>query len=192
MDKPDFLHKLKGLPAFQTAEQGLRLARTLTGQKNGGAQVARFRTFDPVDMHGLVHSGGQFAGRHDAFRTVWQCPARQAPWSKSSNGPGVSLSEVEKNFRRGRQHETAPQVYNQKQVYKIVVVVNGGTLLWISQVFPTRSGVYVAYKPVGLPCVCLREKMNKNSRRAKRARSAQSIPVDIQKLIHSCAALTIW
>jgi hypothetical protein len=62
VDKPVFLHMLKGLRGFQTAEQGLRLARTLTGQKNGSAQVARFRTFDPVDMHGLVHSGDQFAG----------------------------------------------------------------------------------------------------------------------------------
>lgn len=66
---------LKGLRGFQTAEQGLRLARTLTGQKNGSAQVARFRTFDPVDMHGLVHSGGQFAGIHGVFRMVWQCLA---------------------------------------------------------------------------------------------------------------------
>ena len=53
---------LKGIRCFQTAEQGLRLAGTLTGQKNGSAQVAQFRTFDPVDMHGLVHSGDPFAG----------------------------------------------------------------------------------------------------------------------------------
>jgi hypothetical protein len=32
VDKPDFLHKLKGLRALEAAEQGLRLARTLTGQ----------------------------------------------------------------------------------------------------------------------------------------------------------------
>jgi hypothetical protein len=53
----------------------LFLAGTLTGQKNGSAQVAWFRTFDPVDMHGLVHSGGQFAGRHGVFSQVWQCSA---------------------------------------------------------------------------------------------------------------------
>jgi hypothetical protein len=63
VDKPDFLHMLKGLRGFQTAEQGLFLKRTLTGQKNGSGQVAWFRTFDPVDMHGLVHSGVQFAGK---------------------------------------------------------------------------------------------------------------------------------
>jgi hypothetical protein len=40
----------------------LRLAGTLTGQKTGCVQVSRFRTFDPVDMHGLVHRGGQFGG----------------------------------------------------------------------------------------------------------------------------------
>jgi hypothetical protein len=72
VDKQDFLHKLKGLRGFQTAEQGLRLAGTLTGQKNGGAQVAWFRTFDPVDMHGLVHSGSRFAGIRAVFRTVRQ------------------------------------------------------------------------------------------------------------------------
>jgi hypothetical protein len=61
VDKLDFLHMLKGLRGVQTAEQGLRLAGTLTGQKNGSAQVAWFRTFDPVDMHGLVHKDSRFA-----------------------------------------------------------------------------------------------------------------------------------
>ena len=58
VDKSDFLHRLKGLPAFEAAEQGLFLAGTETGQKNGCGQVAWFRTFDPVDIHGLVHRRG--------------------------------------------------------------------------------------------------------------------------------------
>jgi hypothetical protein len=70
VDKWNFLHKLKGLPAFQAAEQGLRLAGTETGQKNGGGQVAWFRTFDPVDIHGLVHRAGLRRGRRRDFGQV--------------------------------------------------------------------------------------------------------------------------
>jgi hypothetical protein len=55
VDKPDFLHKLKGLRVLEAAGQGLFLAGSETGQKNGCVQVDRFRTFDPVDIHGLVH-----------------------------------------------------------------------------------------------------------------------------------------
>jgi hypothetical protein len=63
VDKPGLLHRLKGLRAFETTEQGLRLTRTLTGQKNRCAQVGRFRTFDPVDIHGLVHRSACRQGR---------------------------------------------------------------------------------------------------------------------------------
>lgn len=70
VDKPDFLHKLKGLPSVEAAEQGLRLAGTETGQKNGCGQVAWFRTFDPVDIHGLVHRGGQFTRFQRVFRSA--------------------------------------------------------------------------------------------------------------------------
>nr|WP_314543833.1 hypothetical protein [uncultured Massilia sp.] len=78
----------------------------------------------------------------------------------------------------------ASQVYNQKLVYRIVVVVNGAPHLWISQVFSTTSNVYVRRNPVGYRCVCLREKMNKNPGCAKNGRSPQSVPVDMQMLIH--------
>jgi hypothetical protein len=73
-----------------------------------------------------------------------------------------------------------------------VVIVNGGAHLWISRVLSTRSTVYSPYKPVGLPCMCLVEKMDKKSRCAKSPVSAHSVPVDMQKLIHSPEALTIW
>lgn len=78
----------------------------------------------------------------------------------------------------------APQVYKQKLVYRIVVVVNGAAHLWISQVFSTTSNVYVCRNPVGYRCVCLREKMNKNRGCTKTVRSPQSVPVDMQMLIH--------
>jgi hypothetical protein len=60
VDKTDFLHRLKGLRAFQSAEQALFLAGTLTGQKLGCVQVGQFRTFGPVDMQGLIHNAPGF------------------------------------------------------------------------------------------------------------------------------------
>lgn len=83
MDKPVFLHNLKDLRHFQTAEQGLRLAGTLTGQKNGRVQVAWFRTFDPVDMHGFVHSGVQLMRVATVFRFVRQHSAALAITGKA-------------------------------------------------------------------------------------------------------------
>jgi hypothetical protein len=63
VDKVIFLHKLKGLRSLEAAGQSLFLRRSKTGQKIGCVQVDRFRTFDPVDIHGLVHRPGQFAGK---------------------------------------------------------------------------------------------------------------------------------
>jgi hypothetical protein len=56
VDKPVFLHKLKGLRAPQALAQGVCSAGIETGQKNACGQVGRFRTFAPVDMHGLIHN----------------------------------------------------------------------------------------------------------------------------------------
>lgn len=85
VDKTNFLHKLKGLRGFQTPEQGLLLKRTLTEQKNGSGQVARFRTFDPVDMHGLVHSGGKLTGFPAVFGAVLQA----SPWLVAAGRVGT-------------------------------------------------------------------------------------------------------
>jgi hypothetical protein len=85
--------------------------------------------------------------------------------------------------------QQARQVYKQKLVYRIVVVVNDGAHLWINPVYSTRSNVYLPHKPVGQPCMCLVEKMDKNPRRAKCRVFAQSVPVDMQKLIHSTSNL---
>jgi hypothetical protein len=67
VDKRDFLHRLNGLRAFQPAGQALFLARTLTGQKKGSGQAGQFRTFDPVDMQGLIHSGADFCWQTPCF-----------------------------------------------------------------------------------------------------------------------------
>ena len=82
-------------------------------------------------------------------------------------------------FKKGR------QVYKLKLVYKIVVIVNVGAHLWISLVFPTGSVVYAPHKPVGGACICQVEKMDKIRGGAKSRAFAQSVPVDMQKLIHS-------
>jgi hypothetical protein len=68
VDKPDFLHRLNGLPAFEGTGKGLFLTRTLTGQKTGSMQAGHFRTFNPVDMHGFIHSGDGFAAKQGVFR----------------------------------------------------------------------------------------------------------------------------
>ena len=81
--------------------------------------------------------------------------------------------------------KTRRQVYNQKLVYRIMVIVNDPLPLWINPVLSTRSGVYVPHKPVGRLCMCLVEKLDKIWRRGKKPRSSQSIPVDMQTLIHS-------
>jgi hypothetical protein len=95
VDKPDFLHKLKGLRAFEAAEQGLRLVRTLTGQKIGCVQVAWFRTFDPVDIHGLVHRVAGFQAS-EAVLTI--------PDKRRGRDPGrfASVTGVGKIFARSR------------------------------------------------------------------------------------------
>jgi hypothetical protein len=71
VDKSNFLHKLKGLPPLEAAGQGLFSRRTKTGQEIGDVQVDRFRTFDPVDIHWLVHRAGGSAASSMVF-----CPVR--------------------------------------------------------------------------------------------------------------------
>jgi len=77
------------------------------------------------------------------------------------------------------------QVYKQKLVYRIVIVVNDPHPLWISQVLFTRSNVYVPHKAVRRPCMCLVEKLDKIRGRRKKQCSSQSVPVDMQTLIHN-------
>lgn len=82
-----------------------------------------------------------------------------------------------------------PQVYNQKLVYKMMVVVNGTALLWISQVLSTTSNVYGSHKAVGWSCMFLVAKLDKKRGCAKSRVSSQSVPVDIHTLIHRLQTL---
>jgi hypothetical protein len=199
VDKPDFLHKLKGLRAFEAAGQGLFLKRSKTGQKIGCVQVDRFRTFDPVDIHGLVHRAAQFAGKQGLAGRSMPPSSAIAARAETTCGLEVVLAAgfalwPESNFFFGQigLFKIARQVYNQKLVYRIVVIVNVGAHLWITMVLPTRSAVYAPHKAVGRPCICQVEKMDKNRRCGKSRAFAQSVPVDMQKLIHSHVSFAIW
>jgi hypothetical protein len=134
VDKSDFLHKLKGLPAFEAAEQGLFLTGMETGQKNGCGQVAWFRTFDPVDIHGLVHRRA-IAGQVGVV--IWLGPAafpeseiffeqatfgrkvsiRRSLLSKPPAWLGVSPTGVEKIFQAIPRFETRSSGLPSKSIY---------------------------------------------------------------------------
>lgn len=103
-------------------------------------------------------------------------------------GFGIAFGDVAEArffFDRVRFGKAAPQVYKQKLVYRIVVIVNDPYPLWISRLLFTRSNVYVPHKAVGRACMCLREKLDKISRLEQKPLSAQSVPVDMQTFIHS-------
>jgi hypothetical protein len=53
------------------------------------------------------------------------------------------------------------QVYTQKLVYRIVVMVNGAVHLWISALLSTASMTYETDKQVGRRCMFLVEKLDK-------------------------------
>jgi hypothetical protein len=82
----------------------------------------------------------------------------------------------------------ACQVYTQKHVYRIVVVVNGAPHLWIKAFMSTTSRAYAAYKEVGCHCMCLVGKLDNICVIANLFRSPHSVPVDMQMLIHSWPA----
>lgn len=109
-----------------------------------------------------------------AWPTSGRCRSRERLRSRENFFFGRAAA-----FRAGR------QVYNQTLVYRIMVIVNGGTLLWISRVFSTTSNVYGPYKPVGCSCMCLVAKLDKNPDCAKNRSSPHFVPVDIHTLIHS-------
>lgn len=98
---------------------------------------------------------------------------------------GTAWSKSKKNVGRAAPFEARRQVYNQKLVYRMMVIVNGGTLLWISRVFSTTSNVYGSHKAVGWSCMCLEAKLDKKWEGAKNRCSSHVVPVDIHTLIHS-------
>lgn len=97
----------------------------------------------------------------------------------------VEIGDEKFFFDRAAAFKAARQVYNQKLVYRIIVIVNGATLLWISRVFSTTSNVYGSHKTVGWSCMCLVAKLDKNPDCAKNRSSSHFVPVDIHTLIHS-------
>lgn len=186
------------------------LARTLTGQKTGCAQAGQFRTFDPVDMQGLIHSrsiyglqNGACQAGGEAWPAVLQCRWRdrgRCTNVRCRQGRSRSIfflaSKVE--ARSAAQSAfwpkpafffantvSARQVYKQTHVYRMVVVVNDPHTLWINPVLLTRSNVYAPHKAVGHPCMCLVEKLDKIRPPSKKRASSQSVPVDMQTLIHN-------
>jgi hypothetical protein len=109
---------------------------------------------------------------------LWQRGRRRVAVAAVGQAGVENFFSARPALKRGR------QVYKQKLVYRMMVIVNGVPHLWISRVYSTGSGVYVPHKPVGCSCMCLVEKLDKNWDRGKSRRFAQSIPVDMQKLIH--------
>jgi hypothetical protein len=95
-------------------------------------------------------------------------------------------------FRPAIAFEIRRQVYNQSMYTKIVVVVNGPPQLWTSLLFSTTSSVYGPHKAVNGVCICQLAKLDKFLHRADTRAFAQSVPVDMQKLIHSPIALMFW
>ena len=88
-------------------------------------------------------------------------------------------------FGKTAAFKVSRQVYNQKLIYRIMVIVNGSPLLWITQVLSTTSNVYGSHKAVGWSCMCLVAKLDKKSPCAKSRASPHFVPVDIHTLIHS-------
>jgi hypothetical protein len=184
-----------------------------TGQKIGDRVRRQFRTFNPVDIQQLIHNAGRaglflswkwrfFSGlaaslvdvapmsnrRHGRSRTFFSEAGRQDD-RRHQRSRRRGVTEVENLFFFGRVAAFGmnPQVYTQKLVYRMMVVVNGATLLWISRVFSTTSNVYGSHKPVGWSCMCLVAKLDKNRGCAKSRSSSHFVPVDIHTLIHSPA-----
>ena len=192
MDKRDFFHKLKGLRASKAVEQTLFLSRTKTGKKIRDRLSWQFRTFDPVDIQQLIHkrprnrefgAAGSWPGRRRAGVVVMNASGVGRFFFVGQNDVGIDDEKF--FFDRAAAFKAARQVYNQKLVYRIMVIVNGATLLWISRVFSTTSNVYGSHKPVGWSCMCLVAKLDKNPDCAKNRSSSHFVPVDIHTLIHS-------
>jgi hypothetical protein len=189
VDKPVFLHRVNGLHRMEGLAQRMCVAWTETGQKKFVREFRRFRTYAPVDMHGLIHTGDLTA------RSVIDKCCRQGDFPASTRLPACSAwvlraltaKRIVNMCRNGKVPSPLgrSQVYPQMHVYRIVVVVNGMPLLWISLDSSTASKAYGAYKGVVCSCMCSLEKLDNISRRGDSLRFPHSVPVDMQMLIHS-------
>lgn len=88
-------------------------------------------------------------------------------------------------IRQAQRRKNVLRFTSKKYVYRIVVMVNVGALLWINPLFSTRSAVYVQHKPVGCSCMALVGKLDKNLILHKTKLSSHSVPVDIHTFIHT-------
>ncbi|MFC3460228.1 MULTISPECIES: hypothetical protein [Massilia] len=82
-----------------------------------------------------------------------------------------------------------------KSVYNDSSSVNKYRFLWISRLTDEKSAVYGRYKPVACRCMFLVANLDKKPGRGKSRVFAQTVPVDIKKLIHrrgSGVMFTIW
>jgi hypothetical protein len=149
----------------------------------------------PGQSGGFSANGGGLGRRRDGAGTRTR-PESAFFFSKRLQERRVPIrSRSTRFFDRTAAFGMTPQVYKQKLVYRMMIVVNGGTLLWISRVLSTTSIVYGSHKPVGWSCMCLEAKLDKNRACAKNRVSPHSVPVDIHTFIHSPAAsfeLIIW
>jgi hypothetical protein len=201
VDKVVFLHNVNGLRASGCAGQALRLACTDLVQMSAACRSQPFCTFVPVDMHGFVHSRCQLA------RAVCHCQpvasererfsdlanqSRTWPGRKCGFPPTNAASNEKKIFGRTARSTSGLQP---KSVYKDSSSVNNCHFLWISLLTDKKSVVYARYKPVICCCMFLVANLDKNRDRGKSRVFAQTVPVDIKKLIHTCpsgALFTIW
>lgn len=194
MDKRDFFHKLKGLRVSKAVEQTLFLSRTKTGKKfeidfRGSSAHSILWIFSSLSTKGpetgSLGAVGSWPGRRRAGVVVTDASGVGRFFFVEQNDVGIDDEKV--FFDRAAGFKAARQVYNQKLVYRIMVIVNGATLLWISRVFSTTSNVYGSHKPVGWSCMFLVAKLDKNPGYAKNRSSSHFVPVDIHTLIHSPA-----
>lgn len=123
MDKPDFLHKLKGLRAFRCAGQALYPVCTEGVQISGHDEFSGFCTFAPVDMHGFVHT--LFASWLACFRREPGWRAKKTPVSLSVAGSEACHPQTRPGRKKIFLQPAAflLQVYNQDRYTRIVVVL---------------------------------------------------------------------
>ncbi|WP_306392344.1 hypothetical protein [Telluria beijingensis] len=129
-----------------------------------GVKAGRFCTFDPVDIHRVLHrrmSITQVAGADEHVR--------------HGRGGYAELPHSTKFF-----FSRARQVYNQDLYTTLIVVVNGSQSLWTTWFTEEKSTIYLANKSVQFLANFLVANLNNIFASAKSRSSAQTIPVNIK------------
>jgi len=131
------------------------------------------------------------AGRSGGFLS-WSARSGQVEPGSAAFHQQTRLPTKKKIFQRSASSTSGLQP---KSVYKDSSSVNNCHFLWISLLTDKKSVVYARYKPVVWRCMFLVANLDKNRHRGKSRVFAQTVPVDIKKLIHtspSGASFTIW